>query len=93
MDDNLKEKIGIYWRRLQNSGMEDVLQRAMEALKEVNEARQKPNVYSVVRATMSVARAFHMNDLYMHDILDKTKWKKPQTKMSKKQKKKKQLVE
>lgn len=75
MNDDFKEKLGFYWRRLQGSGWDEILQRGMEALKEVDEARKKPNPYTVARAVMSTTRALYANDLYLYDALDRRVWK------------------
>jgi hypothetical protein len=76
LSENLKEKFDIYLRRLQNSGWEDIIQRSMDVLKEFNDARQNPSAYSMVRATLAAAKALHVNDLYMHEVLDRSVWKK-----------------
>lgn len=75
MNDDFKEKLGFYWRRLQGSGWDEILQRGMEALKEVDEARKKPNPYTIARAVMSTTRALYANDLYLYDALDRRVWK------------------
>ena len=69
------ERLSLYVARMRRAGWSDVLERGLEATKEIRDAIVAPTPYTLLRAGMSAARVLQPGHLYAHEVFnDQSRW-------------------